>query len=353
MANFTNNLFDRLLDRYRQENAPVVEPLQMADDGSIDNVQALALQQKTQPLTIGQRFFGRELTKDVQHIDPQTGEATMETIKNYKPGLLEDIAAGYKENRNTPFALNNLQEGQKGFATRIGEGLGSFARFADSPAGRALLMGGIVGATGGNGLQALAYGTTTGAGNRQNRTADTLYRNQLESEGIDTSNIKGYINSDTFKNYSLANYRNNSLAVRQQLGVLKDNTSRAKFIGNLLNNGMITPKEAMQRMAEYGIQIEEMDASNQTKLLPFKQEYYQNAINNPLGWANYGLKADKEAREQEIQDVVVKYLDNLNPNKQKPTAQGGMVRVKAPNGKIGSIPASNLEKALKQGYTKI
>ena len=119
-------------------------------------------------------------------------------------GLLNDIRSGAKENFATGFAAPNWEQTvtpdgrKKGLGYRFGEGLGSFARFAESPLGRGLLMAGIVGASGGSGLEALGYGAGAGVANQQNRMKDTMYRNELGKMGFDTSGIRGYISDDTF-----------------------------------------------------------------------------------------------------------------------------------------------------------
>lgn len=339
-------LWDRLFNKQEQ---PLLKPLQMNENGGEDIRATLALQNATQPRILGEKLFGRELSKDIdiQSLNPDTGEMEMQTnkITNFRPGFFNDLNSGMNENYYNNFDVNNLnsnigeQGNRKGFAYRLGEGLGTFTKALTGPLGDALI-GGLEG--------------RDKAMERQNlRTSDALYRKALESQGVDTSELGGFVTDDLFKNYSLANYRNNNLDVKMQLGQLKDNTSRAKMLSTMLNNGMITPQEALARMKEYGISIEELQESNQTKLLPFKQNYYENAINNPLGWANYGLKADEEARKKEIQNIVVNYLEDLNPNKQKPTTQGGMVRVKAPNGKIKYIPANQVDAAIKAGGKRI
>lgn len=94
-------------------------------------------------------------------------------------GAIRDFMNGFRENATNGFSPENWGQGKKNVATRIGEGLGSMARFMESPAGRALLVGGAVGLTGGNGLQALTFGTMTGAKNQSNRMADKLYRDDL------------------------------------------------------------------------------------------------------------------------------------------------------------------------------
>jgi hypothetical protein len=118
---------------------------------------------------------------------------------------INDLLGGYNENRTQKFSVDNwnnnyLDNGnKKGLAYRLGEGLGSFAKLAESPIGRSLLVGGIVGATGGDGLQALTYGAQTGMLNQQNRAKDQMYRKALADRGIDTSGIRGYVGDSMFK----------------------------------------------------------------------------------------------------------------------------------------------------------
>lgn len=300
-------------------------------------------------LTLFERLFGKSASPT-----DKVGDKDITVSQTPRVGgILPDIAEGYKENRNTPISLNNfgqnrLSDGrEKGFAYRLGEGLGSFAKFAESPAGRGLLMAGIVGATGGGLLPALAFGGSASLMNQKNRMKDQLYREALKEQGVDASNLKGYLGDDTFKNYSLANYRNKNLDVKMHLGTLSDNTKRAQLINAMLNNGELDPSSAMQLMNQYGIAVTDLDTSNQTKLLPYKQYAYQNGWN--LGWANYGIKADKAAQEKEIADAVAKYLKG---DKAGGTASQ-TVKVKAPNGKTGTIPIEQLEGALAAGYTRI
>lgn len=116
-------------------------------------------------------------------------------------GFFNNFSKGFNENLNNKFQASNLEPTNKNFATRFGEGFGTLARVLDSPLGRAGLVAGVVGLTGGNPLQALTYGTTTGMINQANRMKDNLYRKELEKYGFDTSGVKGYIGDDTFNKY--------------------------------------------------------------------------------------------------------------------------------------------------------
>ena len=256
-------------------------------------------------------------------------------------GLLNEIRNGAKENFATGFAAPNWEQTitpdgrKKGLGYRFGEGLGSFARFAESPLGRGLLMAGIVGASGGSGLEALGYGAGAGLGNQQARMKDRLYRNALEQQGVDTSNIKGYVTDDPFKNYTLANYRNKNLDVKMHLGTLNDNTKRAQLINTMLNYGELDPVQAMELMNEYGLNVGQLDTSNQTKLLPYRQYAYKNGWN--LGWANYGLK-------QEAANIKNEVLKELTGDNNSQT-----VIIEAPDGQRKEVPASQKDYYIKKG----
>lgn len=163
--------------------------------------------------------------------EPQVKMATSQNPR--VGGILPDIFAGYKENRTTPFSLNNLGNNQidynrnKGFAYRLGEGLGSLARIGESPLGRGLITGAAVAALGGTPAETLAYGASAGALNQANRSRDSVYRQQMLQSLQDSlknsaewekmteeqkeqalqnaekyvSGIRGYISNDTYKNF--------------------------------------------------------------------------------------------------------------------------------------------------------
>lgn len=315
MANFLTNL-------YRRMTTPT--------DASIDNVLYGNQQEKLEvPINeriaaIGQKLgnavlgtpVGGNNTIGVMTTDAEGNYVMPMGVQNKgrEGGLLRDLAQGYKENRNNAFSLDNWDGEKKNAVQKIGEMLGTTARFIDSPLGRGVLAYGASNMIGDT--NPLEQALTATVKNKNLRTADQLYRQELQNQGVDTSNLKGYVNGDIFKNYSLANYRNNNLDVKMQLGQLKDNTSRAKMISTMLNNGMITPEEALARMNEYGIQIGELDESNQTKLLPYKQFALKTAPQVALGnlgvnQGNLNLKQQKYADEKEFNDRVSKVLENM------------------------------------------
>jgi hypothetical protein len=215
-------------NKIKYANAPQIQPLQMAENGGIDAQKTLELA-LAQPKTWGERLGGRTVNVDFESSNPETGEIEVNRVSKYQPGLLNDIRSGAKENFATGFAAPNWEQTvtpdgrKKGLGYRFGEGLGSFAKFAESPLGRGLLMAGIVGASGGSGLEALGYGTGAGLLNQQSRMKDKMYRNELEKMGFDTTGITGYVGDDTFNKIfqskqlqDNAEYRNAMLASQQR-----------------------------------------------------------------------------------------------------------------------------------------
>lgn len=237
-------------------------------------------------------------------------------------GFLNDFSRGFNDNYNNRFNVNNwgnntLENMPKNFATRAGEAFGTAGRVLNSPLGRGLLTAGIVKATGGDGLEALAYGAESGVLNQQNRMNDQLYRNALKDYGYDTSNIGGYIDKDTFN--SIAN-----TGVKMQNSYYQNELKKLQIQKQqILNSNLPEMQKAKliqeNAKAEYAIQMQ------QAKI---------NAYNNgtALGWANYGLKVDKAQRDAEQQDlenrITEKIMESLSGGN-KPSANNGGGKTKS------------------------
>lgn len=342
---FINNLL------YKKGANVTLPALQMGEDGGIDQAKALEVENQTSPLTIGQRLFGRELTKDIQHTDPTTGETSMETIRSYRPGLLQNVANGlgdfkngFNENLNNGFESGNWNyDKNKGWATRIGEGLGTATRFLDSPLGRGLLVGGIVGATGGNGLQALAYGGGATVGNQANRMKDKLYRNELiqsqkqalmnspefnalssaEQQQILNSimaNNEGYDNlTDEQKEALYSNASQQYLTNRQQKA-LSDIENQVNSIRGYVTEDAFKNLVASQQMRDnYAwrkLQSDQLEAYRQAQLEANKK---QQEFNNYMAKMNLEDKKEERrfrASEGEANRAVTMRGQDINANKQ-------------------------------------
>lgn len=173
------------------ENINIV-PLQIDENGQYDPAASAALdlriKQAATPMTPKERLFtGRELTQDYQAINPDTGLAEMATVTNKKNGLLPDLVSGFQENYTQGFDVNNLVPQNKGLATKIGEGLGTLARFYDKPIGRMAVATGLAALTGN--VNPMNEGITAYVGRQGNLTRDKAYRQNLVKMGFDEDKI--------------------------------------------------------------------------------------------------------------------------------------------------------------------
>ena len=249
--NFIANLLRR---NKNEEELPYITPIQLDESGNIDPIKSanleLKIKQDSTPLTIKDRLFGRDMEQDYQTINPQTKEVEMATLTNHKPGFFEDFGRGYRENATQGFNVKNLAPVEnKGLATRLGEGLGTIERFANSPLGRGLIAYGLSNSMGDTNPLEQAF--TAGVGRQTNLTKDKAYRQGLINMGVDEAEINaipGIITDDIFKNYTLANYRNNMTNYRN-LKLDKDTyLKQQQNIYKMLDLGVIDSKEATRQM---------------------------------------------------------------------------------------------------------
>ena len=307
-----NGLFSQIFNRNNMQQAkPELEPIQLdtvtgEKDPILTAQTELARQQQTKPLNLGDRLLGRDLTMDVQKINPETGETELTTVVNSRPGFFTDMTNGMNENFNNEFKPENWRGQNRGFAYRLGEGLGSVARGLSGWAGDAWTAGY-------NGLDA-------GLGRQAIRTGDQLYRKQLKDDygytDEDLNNVKGYIDKDTFNNITKSNY--NMMRAQNQLAIAmqKDNTSRARLILQGLNNGTITPEAASAMIQNYGITDADFQESNATRntnineyLAPHRANMYDNS--SLVGLGNLGLKQSEHDMKLKETAAKIKALEDL------------------------------------------
>lgn len=210
-----------------------------------------------------------------------------------KTGLLQELINGYRDNRYNKFDPENLNPVKnKSTANKIGEGFGSLVRFSDSPLGRFAETAGLVGATGGSGLQALGYGATAGLTNQKVKTEDSLYRDQLKQDGIDTSNISGYLNSTDYNNITNAKYKN---AYQEYLLDRSEGTKNSKTmtIGELMN---VSPEYKKYIMSQY-------DFSNGQNEELLQQELPVDMLKN-TGWLPKEVNVNTHASGTTTKNIV-------------------------------------------------
>lgn len=321
MSNLFKFLIPNKKDVFQEyaENMPPLQPIKeelpvIQFEGG---PQAGGVKPQRRKLTLTERLLGVQETP-TDNITMQTGtpvtakdEITGENV-TYMPqnistisqnprvgGLFNDIASGARENFSTGFAAPNLLDNKtsdgrdKGFAYRLGEGLGTLGRFAESPLGRGLITAGIVGATGGNGLTALAYGGQTGALNQKLRYQDRMFRNEMinnaqnslqnspefmmlsdeeKQEALNNvanrvNNMRGYVTNDVYNNFVKA----------QQL---RDNADYRNMMANLQMENNKAMQDFRKDQAEYQRQKDIADRQDRalTRALTARGQNLQYAL---------------------------------------------------------------------------
>jgi hypothetical protein len=212
---------------------------------------------------IGQRFQNAMLGTPVQMPEIPTsidsdGNITggVQTAPR-QGGFLRDLAAGFNDNYNNGFALDNWGNGAGGSASgtgrafRGGEAMGTLARQFSKLKNPNVL----------NGLSlALATGSDL-VGN---------YHGSAQSPSLTNLNNMNYRNRQL--DY-LNDYRKEQLSIRRESNQLKaaianeSNLNRkAQMIFSGVNNGVLSPEQGTFMLNQYGIDAGSLQKSNQSKV---------------------------------------------------------------------------------------
>lgn len=258
-------------------------------------------------------------------------------------GFLNDLASGFKENYTQGFNVDNLQPQNKGFATKLGEGVGTLARFYDKPVGRGLLAGAIGLALGGGAGGALAAGLATGVGRQQYKTADQIYRNQLKQMGMtdeELNNIKGNVTKEMFEGITSGMRYNNQRVTYGQLAPFSPEIQEAIDKNPILEYQYLPVNLARDFYSKKGEQAEGKMAKVAAETKKIEKE--TKHIGEP--------KVNINIRKGGTNSTITHVGGGNNPT--QPT-DAGIVRVQAPNGQTGTIPRARLREAIKAGYKVI
>ena len=311
--------------------APKMEAIQVQDDGqgglTMTNTPTgenkpvnflNRLENKRQGLgnTLSGLLFGKQ-AQPTDYADTNGDVLNVGISSNPRVGgLVPDVVAGFRENANTRFNPENLSQNilddgrNKGFAYRLGEGLGTVGRLFDSPLGRGLLTAGIVGATGGSGLEALVYGGKAGVLNQNVRGANQLYRQQLKDNYGYTdeqlNNISGYIDKDTFNNLTKSQNSAMNLVLKQQT-TQSMNKLRELQAEKLRIQNSTLPEEQKLRLMKLNA-----EATHAEEMQLARINYYNNSAS--LGWANFGLRANEDQRKAEMDAMKKELMRELAGN---------------------------------------
>lgn len=160
----------------------------------------IAKAQKDLGINIPQTDEEKELARVGQFNQPtQLSLGTSNDLR--QGGLLNDLVSGFRENYTQGFDVNNLASQNKGLATKIGEGLGTLARFYDKPIGRFAAAAGLSALTGG--VNPMNEGITAYVGRQGNLTRDKAYRQNLVKMGFEKdviNSIPGIMTDSIYEN---------------------------------------------------------------------------------------------------------------------------------------------------------
>lgn len=160
----------------------------------------IAKAQKDLGINIPKTDEEKELARTGQFNQPtQLSVGTSNDLR--KGGLIPDLISGFRENYTQGFDVNNLVPQNKGLATKIGEGLGTLARFYDKPIGRFAAAAGLSALTGN--VNPMNEGITAYVGRQGNLTRDKAYRQNLVKMGFEKdviNSIPGIMTDSIYEN---------------------------------------------------------------------------------------------------------------------------------------------------------
>ena len=317
LVDFIKNMASKEVQDY-----PIIPLVQANEQGGLETdpvkmAQAqLGLKQASTPLTLGQRLFGRDMEQDYQTINPETKEVEMATLTNHKPGFFEDFGRGFQENATQGFNVNNLAPVEnKGLATRIGEGLGTLARFYDKPIGRMAVATGLSMLT--DEVNPLGEGVKAYVGRQNNMTRDKAYRQSLINMGVDEAQVNaipGIMSDDVYKNMIDAL---NAQEMRKYRELYLTNQQEQNKIMN----------QYRQDQLKYQQMQDAYDRAQKNR--EFNYRASQDAINNNLKLKELDIRANKQnAYDKKIQGniqsnkALMQKIDTLIKDIENPANKG-------------------------------
>jgi hypothetical protein len=260
------------LDQYKQGVA----------NGLNYGVPEIAQAQKELGINIPKTGEEKDLASVGQFNQPTMLSVGTATSPSRQGGFFNDLAQGYQENATQGFNVQNWTPQNKGLATKIGEGLGTLARFYDKPIGRMAVATGLSMLT--DEVNPLQEGIRAYVGRQTNMTRDKAYRQNLQQMGYtpeEINSIPGIVSDDIYSNLIRAKQ-------------LQDN---AEYRNMLLENQQANTAAQLefQRMKDV------YDRAQKER--EFNYRASQDAFDNKIALAN--LEAKKQGKEN-------KNVGNLN-----------------------------------------
>ena len=335
--NFINALKEQ---PYMQKlyNAPIQERL---SDGQIAEKVANGLNLGIPELAQAQKDVGIRIPQGVEQIaQAQLGEFNKPMVVagiNNAPrqgGLIQGYKQGYNLNYDNP--TNTV-------GTRIGQGLGTLGRFADSPLGRGLIAYGLSNAMGDTNPLEQAF--TAGVGRQNNITQDRVYRNQLKQLGMtddEVNAIPGNVTKDVFEGVTSGMRLGNQRMTYGQLAMLDDGIAEEVRKNPALANMLVPINIARDIYAKKRPMAESKMEETKAKTEKTKAETRQ--VGKPKVTVN--IKKGGTTSTVNITHSGGSGKGKDTPN--RPT-QNNYVKMQAPNGKIYNVPRSRMREYINAG----
>lgn len=342
--NFINSLREQ---PYMQKlyNAPIQERL---SDKQIAEKVANGLNLGIPELAQAQKNIGIRIPQGTEQVaQAQLGEFNkpmVVTSVNNAPrqgGLIQGYKQGYNLNYDNP--TNTV-------GTRIGQGLGTLGRFADSPLGRGLIAYGLSNAMGDTNPLEQAF--TAGVGRQTNMTQDRVYRNQLKQLGMtddEVNAIPGNVTKDVFEGVTSGMRLGNQRMTYGQLAMLDDGIAEEVRKNPALANQFVPINIARdiyakkRPMAES--KMEETKAkTEETKAKTEKTKAETKQVGQPKITINR-----KEGTTTSNVNIVHSSGSGKGKNTSNRPTQNNYVKMQAPNGKIYNVPRSRMREYINAG----
>lgn len=274
-----------------------------------------------QPANLFNQQFSETVTRPseqlVNYQNQLRGQGVDENVIN---AVAEGKNSGNKDIANwiaqNPDALNPVTETvgrDKTLLGRIGEGVGTLSRIIDKPITKSLLVGGLVGATGGNPADMLGYGIKAGGMAQQAQLRNNLYRQKLKQLGYsdeDLEKIKGYIGDSEYRTISDGVYKENMADYRNMMAQIAQDKADTDA---MYKSGSLGIKQGM-------LDVAKRNAATNEKRANIYQQIANKAGRNGLveGGKNSGSKnpmygkhlAEYNAILQSGDESKIKYAQN-------------------------------------------
>ena len=310
---------------------------------------------------------------------PQTSQNPEDIKRSAFSGVasgVDDFLKGYRENKNQSFDWNNLQaDSSKGVMQRLGEGAGTIARVVQNPVVQGIVAGGLSGILSGDPL----YGLSSAFKYANSKYKTNMYKDILAQQGVDIGNNNGIFDaSDLSKILTARRYQKDYMSRGEYDKFRLDNGQLSVDEYNaLISNPDYKPDEILnvtgfEQIAKAGKYAQDSKNSrsqnywrNQNKgQNVIRVEYGERPDTHNYTHVTYGEKPENKSTtyvkyENKPQYTPSKTITKTTPKPSaakttKPAATSNeRVKVKSPDGTVGTIPKNNLLDALKEGYKLI